>query len=202
MRQFVVLGHETPLDADFSLDDLAGGAGRIDVLCRCVNAAFLLSHGIREDVELFLVLQDRLTLRLVGSELRYLAPEERNVASLLRSGIEAKSEAIGMMEAESTPGIYASRRGFEAVLSDLDGTVIQLQEGGDPVSGIEPPETAAFVLSDHQAFIDAEIELLDERADARVSLGPEALHGDHAIAVAHNFLDTGGYERYHTPGHE
>jgi len=193
MRQFVVLGHEAPTEPDFSLDDLAGSAGRIDVLCRCVNATFLLSHGIREDVELLLVLQDSLTLRLVGSELRYLAPDERNIASLLRSGIEAKSGAIGMMEAESTPGIHVSKRGFEDVLDDLEGTVVQLHEDGQPAGEVEPPENPAFVLSDHEPFTDAEMELLDARADARMSLGPEALHANHAIVVAHNFLDTGGY---------
>jgi len=196
MRQFVVLGHEAPTEPEFSLDDLAGGAGRIDVLCRCVNAAFLLSHGIREDVELFLVLRDSLTLRLVGSELRYLSPDERNVASLLRSGIEAKSEAIGMMEAESTPGIHVSKRGFEAVLDALNGTVIQLHEDGDPVAEADPPEDPAFVLSDHEAFTDAESDLLDARADTRVSLGPEALHADHAITIAHNALDTAGFRAY------
>jgi len=196
MRQFVVLGHEAPTDPDFALDDLAGGAGRIDVLCRCVNAAFLLSHGIREDVELFLILQDRLTLRLAGSELRYLAPEERNIASLLRSGIEAGQETVGMIEVESTPGIHASRRGFEAALEDLDGTVIQLHEDGEPIAGTEPPANPAFVLSDHEEFADAEADLLDARADARVSLGPEALHANQAITVAHNVLDTGGYRTY------
>jgi tRNA (pseudouridine54-N1)-methyltransferase len=196
MRQFAVLGHEATTDPDFDLDDLAGGAGRIDVLCRCVNAAFLLSHGIREDVELFLVLQDRLTLRLVGSELRYLSPDERNIGSLLRSGIEAKDEAIGMMEAESTPGIHVSKRGFESVLDDLDGPLIQLHEDGQSIADVEPPESPAFVLSDHREFSDAERALLDRHADARVSLGPEALHANHAIVVAHNFLDTGGYRAY------
>jgi len=196
MRQFVVLGHEAPTDPDFSLDDLAGGAGRIDVLCRCVNAAFLLSHGIREDVELFLVLQDSLTLRLVGSELRYLSPDERNVASLLRSGIEAAEGAVGMMEVESTPGIHASKRGFEDTLDDLDGPLFQLHENGDPATGIEPPEDPVFVLSDHREFTDREADLLDDRADARVSLGPEALHTDHAVVLAHSFLDTGGFRSY------
>jgi tRNA (pseudouridine54-N1)-methyltransferase len=196
MRQFVVLGHEAPTEPDFSLDDLAGGAGRIDVLCRCVNAAFLLSHGIREDVELFLVLQDALTLRLAGSELKYLNPDERNIASLLRSGIEAAGETVGLIEVESTPGIHVSKRGFEAVLDDLEGTVIQLHENGQAASEVEPPENPAFVLSDHEDFTGAESDLLDARADARVSLGPEALHADHAITVAHNALDTGGYRVY------
>jgi tRNA (pseudouridine54-N1)-methyltransferase len=196
MRQFVVLGHDAPTDSEFDLDDLAGGAGRLDVLCRCVNAAFLLSHGIREDVELFLVLQDSLTLRLVGSELRYLAPDERNVASLLRSGIEAGAETVGMIEVESTPGIHVSKRGFEAVLDDVEGTVVRLHEDGEPVADVDPPENPAFVLSDHEGFSDAKTERLDARADATVSLGPEALHADHAIVVAHNALDTDGYRRY------
>jgi tRNA (pseudouridine54-N1)-methyltransferase len=193
MRQFIVLGHEAAIDPDFDLDDLAGGAGRLDVLCRCVNAAFLLSHGIREDVELFLVLRNSLTLRLVGSELQYLSPDERNIGSLLRSGIEAAEGAVGMMEVESTPGIHVSKRGFEGVLDDLEGTVIQLHEDGELVADVGPPEDPAFVLSDHRDFTDPETDLLDDRADARISLGPKPLHADHAITVAHSILDTDGF---------
>jgi len=196
MRQFVVLGHDAPVDPEFSLDDLAGGAGRLDALCRCVNAAFCLSHDIREDARVFLVLRDELTLRFEGSELRYLSPDERNIASLIRQGIEAKEGAIGHRENESTPGIYASKRGFEAVLDTLDGTVIQLHEDGDPVVELEPPEDLAFVLSDHNDFTEREADLLGEAADERVRLGPKALHGDDAITVAHNYLDTAGYVQY------
>ncbi|PSP87349.1 tRNA (pseudouridine(54)-N(1))-methyltransferase TrmY, partial [Halobacteriales archaeon QH_8_68_33] len=34
MRQFIVVGHDAPTTPEFPLDDLAGGAGRLDVLCR------------------------------------------------------------------------------------------------------------------------------------------------------------------------
>jgi tRNA (pseudouridine54-N1)-methyltransferase len=196
MRQFVVLGHEAATTPEFDLDDLPGGAGRLDVLCRCVNAAFLLSHGIREDVELFLVLQDSMTLRLAGSELRYLSPDERNIASLLRSGIEAAAETVGLIEVESTPGIHASKRGFEAVVDGLEGPLVHLHEDGVPITDLDRSTDPAFVLSDHRDFADAETDLLDARADARVSLGPEPLHADHAITVAHNALDTRGYREY------
>ncbi|MFB6232903.1 MAG: tRNA (pseudouridine(54)-N(1))-methyltransferase TrmY, partial [Haloarculaceae archaeon] len=60
MRQFIVLGHEAPTTADWSLEDLSG-AGRLDVLCRCVGAAVFLSHGIRENVRVHLVLDDAYT---------------------------------------------------------------------------------------------------------------------------------------------
>ncbi|WP_336036236.1 tRNA (pseudouridine(54)-N(1))-methyltransferase TrmY [Halobacterium yunchengense] len=196
MRQFVVLGHNAPTDPDFSLSDLAGGAGRLDVLCRCVNSALFLSHGIREDVEISLVLRDEVTVRIDASDLRYMNPDERNVAGLLKQALEAKDQAIGHREAESTPGIHVSKRGFEAVLDALDGTVVELHEDGDPLADVEPPEDPVFVLSDHEDFTDAEASLLAERSDCRVRVGPEVLHADHAITVAHNYLDTDGFTAY------
>lgn len=198
MRQFIVLGHQAPTTPSFSLDDLAGGAGRLDVLCRCVNAAFFLSHGLRESVRLVLVLQDELTVRLEGSELRYLNPDERNIASLLRNGIEAAGNAIGHQEVESTPGIYGSSRDLEAVLAGLDADVslLQLHEDGDPIVDRDPPETPVFVLSDHESFRETETERLTDHGADRIRVGPEAIHANHAIAVTHNFLDTDGYTAY------
>ena len=196
MRQFVVSGHDAPLSSDFSLDDLAGGAGRLDVLCRCVNSSLCLSHAIREDVRVWLVLQDEFTVRFEGSELRNLHPDERSTAALVRNALDEKEGAIGHMAAESSPGVSISRRGFEDVLDEIDGTLIELHEEGEPVVEVEPPAESVFVLSDHRDFAEREAEVLTERADARVRLGPERLHADNAITVAHNWLDTGGYARY------
>jgi tRNA (pseudouridine54-N1)-methyltransferase len=198
MRQFIVSGHDVPTTPDFSLSDLAGGAGRLDVICRCVSSAFFLSHAIREDVRAYLVLADEFTLRFEGCELRRLNPDERSTAALVRNALEEREEAIGHMEVEASPGVYLSRRRFEPVLERAaeDGTVVQLHEDGDPVMEVEPPEDPVFVLSDHHDFTAHEADLLDERAGARVRLGPERLHANHAITVAHNWLDTEGYRRY------
>ena len=197
MRQFIVLGHEVPADAEISLDDLPG-AGRLDALCRCVNAAVFLSHAIRGDVRVSLVLRDELTVRFEANELRHAAPDERNIGSLIRTAIEARSEAIGHQEAESTPGVHVSTRGFEPVLAAAAdrGTVVELHEEGTPVVDLEPPADPVFVLSDHRDFTEREAGLLAEHADHRVSLSPERLHGNHAITVAHNDLDTDGYRTY------
>ncbi|MFB6269570.1 MAG: tRNA (pseudouridine(54)-N(1))-methyltransferase TrmY [Halobacterium sp.] len=196
MRQFVVLGHHAPTDPDFSLDDLAGAAGRLDVLCRCVNAAVFLSHGVRDNVEISLVLRDEVTVRIDSSDLRYMNPDERNIAGLLRQALEAKDQAIGHREAESTPGIHVSKRGFQAVLESVDGTVVELHEDGDPLADVEPPTDPVFVLSDHEDFTEEEAVLLAEHSDRRVRVGPEVLHADHTITVAQNYLDTDGYTAY------
>jgi tRNA (pseudouridine54-N1)-methyltransferase len=196
MRQFVVLGHDVPTDPEFSLDDIAGGAGRLDVLCRCVNSTFFLSHAIREDVRAHLVLRDEFTVTFGGSELRRLNPDERSTAALVRNALDEREKAIGHMPVETSPGVSLTRKGFEPLLADLDGTIVQLHEDGDPVVDVEPPEDPIFVLSDHHDFEREESALLADAADLQVRLGPERLHADHAITVAHNYLDTAGHERY------
>ena len=198
MRQFVVIGHEVPTTPEFSLKDLPGAAGRLDVLCRCVNAALFLSHGIREDVRLRLVLGDAFTLRIEGSEVRGLHPDERSTAARIRSALEHSDEAIGHQAVETSPGIYLSRMGVEATLRDAatEGTLVQLHEEGISLVKRETPDDPVFVLSDHRDFTPEEQALLDELDTRRVSVGPRALHADHAITVMQNHLDTDGYERY------
>jgi len=198
MRQFVVLGHEVPLDASFSLDDLAGGAGRLDLLSRCVTAGLVLSHGLRENARVHLVLGDAFTVTADGASVRNLHPDERSTAALIRGALDEREEAIGHMAAEPSPGVEIRRFGFADALDWLggDGTVIQLHEDGTPVVEREPPTDPIFVLSDHRDFTERETDLLADAADARLRLGPERIHADHAITVAHNYLDTDGFTRY------
>lgn len=198
MRQFLVVGHDAPTAPEFSLDDLAGGAGRLDVLCRCVTSAFFRSHSIREAVRVHLVLGDEFTVRFDGATIRRLNPDERSTAALIRTALEHRNDAIGHMPAESTPGVTIRRMGFEAALEDLetDATVVALHEDGDPAVDVDPPADPLFVLSDHRDFTDSESSLLSATADERLRLGPEVLHADHAITVAHNYLDTEGYSAY------
>jgi tRNA (pseudouridine54-N1)-methyltransferase len=197
MRQFVLVAHDAPLDPDFSLSDLPG-AGRVDLLCRCLNAAFLTSHGIREDVRAYVVIQDRATVRFDGSELRHLHPDERSTAALLRGALEARADAVGHREVESSPGVYVSKRGLADVLDAVepDGPLVQLHEDGRPLTELAPPANPTFVLSDHRDLTETEADLAADYVDERISLGPARIHADHAIAVAHNYLDTGGYVEY------
>lgn len=198
MRQFVLIGHDVPTEPEFSLDDLAGGAGRLDALCRSITASFVTSHGIREDVRTHLVAQDELTITFDGRELRGLNPDERSTAALIRKALEHRDEAIGALPAEPSPGIELYRRGFAETLEDVanDGTVVQLHEDGEAVGDVGALEDPAFVLSDHRDFTAEEERVLEDVVEQRLRLGPELLHADQAITVAHHYLDTNGYERF------
>lgn len=199
MRQFIVVGQNAPTTDEFALDALPG-AGRLDLLARCVIASLLLSHGIREDVRTFLVLGDEFTVRFEGRELRGLHPDERSTAALIKTALSERAEAVGHMEVETSPGVYLSRLDFEAVLdrASEDGMIYQLHGEGTPAVTAQPPANPVFVLSDNENLNPADQKTLDAVTEQRLSLGPERLHADHAITVAHNWLDTEGFTEQST----
>jgi len=189
MRIFIVLGHRAATAPHFTLNDLPGSAGRLDILCRCVNSSFFLSHDIRRDTELYLILQDRITLRFVGSRLRHLNPDERSTAALIQRALKLQ-ERLEEGELESTPGIFISRRGLRQVLNEAKDRVerlILLHEEGTPLREAELSQDIGFILSDHLDFLPGELELM--RGLSRLSLGPKVLHADHCIIIVHNELD-------------
>ncbi len=198
-RHFICLAHDVPLEGDFSLDDLAGGAGRLDAIARSIAAAFVTSHGIRTYVHAHVVVQDAYTITFDGSELRRLNPDERSTAALVRRALESREEAIGAMPADIHPGVAGYRRGLVGTLEAIDdGPVVQLHEDGEAIVDVAAGELAGavFVLSDHREFSSAEQAVLEDRVDRRLRVGPTRLHADQAITVAHNYLDTDGYTAF------
>lgn len=197
MRQFIIIGHEAPTTAEFALDDLSG-AGRLDVLCRCVGAGVFLSHGIREAVRVQLVLGGEYTLQFDSDSLKRLYPDERTIAARIRDALDQRDDAIGHMPAAVSPGMKLYRYGVETALDSVasEGSVVQLHAEGTPLSEASVPTDPIFVLSDHQDFTDSERELLGEFADQQLRVGSKTLHADQTITVAHNWLDTAGYTEY------
>jgi tRNA (pseudouridine54-N1)-methyltransferase len=197
MNRFVVVGHKAATSADFKLDDMAGGAGRLDILLRCINSAMFLSHGIRRDVEIYLVLQGEpdppRTIRINGSEVRYLNPDERSTGALVRNALLKK---LDQEEVRSSPGIYISRRSFKQVIDELASVsrLIYLKEDGQDVRKQELEGDLTFIISDHQDLTeDEEAELL-AHSPLTVTLGPHSYHADHCITIMLNELDRRGWD--------
>jgi len=193
VREFVFVAHEAPTDAEFSVNDLPG-AGRMDLLCRCINAALLTSHGVREGVTAHLVLRgdgenEDVTVRFEGEEVSGLNPDERSIAGVVRAALEERT----YYEVEARRGVYVAQKGLRGVLDETEGETVVLHEDGERALGVEPPDEPVFVLSDHHEFTDEDTEAFEERDARRVSLGPVAVHADHATAVAHNWCDTDGW---------
>ena len=194
-RLFLVVGHKVRTDGRFSLNDLSGSTGRLDILLRVINSAFLLSNGIRRDAELFLVLKGEpeppVTIRLEGESLKYLNPDERSTGALIRQALLTERE--DEKEARSTPGIFVSERGYEEIVMELrkDRVPVHLHENGMPIREAEIPENAFFVLGDKYDLTSEELEALGE--PFTISLGPLPLHTDHCVTILNNELDVQGF---------
>lgn len=194
MRRFVVLGHRAITSADFRLDDLCGSTGRLDILLRCVNSAFFLSHGVRRDVEINLILLGEpnppKTVRIDGREVKYLNPDERSTAALIRNALLQKGEG----ERRCSPGIYVSERSYQEVLSNLskDSRLYYLREDGEDIRNVEFAQDCTFVLGDDQDLTQEEEAVLMTYEPRKVSIGPISYHADHCITVVNNELDRRG----------
>jgi tRNA (pseudouridine54-N1)-methyltransferase len=184
MTSFAILGHLARTDGDFSLNDLPG-AGRMDVLCRCVNASLFLSHDLRRDVECYLVLlggpKTPKTLLFKGSEIRSLSPDERSAGALIKKGL---SIPCGSEFREAAPGVYVRNGDLSRLCSEHAIAVLD-EKGTDVRTLAEVP--GMFLLSDHQNFSEEEEALVKD--STRVSVGPVCLHADHTITVISNEID-------------
>jgi tRNA (pseudouridine54-N1)-methyltransferase len=189
MYRFIVLGHRAITSKDFSLNDLCGSAGRMDVLLRCINSAFFLSHDIRRDIELYLVLQGEpdppKTIHMIGKELKYLNPDERSTGALVRNALMKKLEKNESTDVKSTPGIYVSRDDFLGILNKLSNisTLVYLKEDGEPFDSLESEKNLTFILSDDKNMTQEEENRIQEYQPKMISLGPRSYHSDHCITV-------------------
>jgi tRNA (pseudouridine54-N1)-methyltransferase len=189
--RFVLLGQTATARPEFSLDDLPGTSGRLDVLLRCLGAAMLVSHGLRRNAEVYLVLcgGGARTIRIDGRVAAYLRPDERAMAGRVRAMLATKPEGDGF-DAERQ-GMAVADGGLDVVLRDVAGSALYvLDEGGADVrSAAIDLENAVFFLGDHLGFEGGARERLRAEGAAPISVGPVSLHADDAIAVLWNELD-------------
>ncbi len=195
MRRFLILAHRVPVSGSFTLNDLAGGAGRMDEIARAVSTAFTLSNDLRRDVELsILVGGDPATaarrIDLVGVRLRHLNPDERSTAALLKNAL-VRSSAVDR-PIESSPGLAVGPVDPPAALREFLARpgVVWLTEAGSPLT--HHPATSgdfAAVLSDPYEPTDAERAILVASGAVPVSVGPRSLRTSQVLDVVQNELD-------------
>ncbi len=184
-RNFLIIGHRAHTAPDWKLDDLCGGGGRLDVLVRCVTAALWVSHGLRRDTDVWLLLQGPpappVAVHFCGATVRYLNPDERSTAALVRNGLVKLRNRDSV---ESSPGVTLHRIGLAELLARLPPAML-LDEAGDAETFPEPPLT--LVLGDDRDLTEEERSAL---ADApRICLGDRSLLSSACITLAHHALD-------------
>ncbi|MGD0249437.1 MAG: tRNA (pseudouridine(54)-N(1))-methyltransferase TrmY [Thermoplasmata archaeon] len=195
MRRFLLLAHRVPPAGTFTLNDLAGGAGRMDEVARAVSTAFTLSNDLRRDTEftvLFVAEPPPHARRvvLVGARLRNLNPDERSTAALLKNALV---RSVGFPEEfESSPGLTVAAVDPVEELARFLGLpgAAWLSEDGRPIAEWTPPggEVSA-VLSDPYDPTPDEAARLRESAVPCLSVGPRSLRSSQVVDAVHRELD-------------
>jgi|TARA_B100001094_G_scaffold173389_1_gene167698 hypothetical protein len=213
MRRFALIGNRAMSQGKLPLNDMAGGAGRMDVLVRALMASLLTSHGLRHDTEVILHLHggpgSSRRIKFVGSLLKGVHAEERavagQIAKVLKEPIPPRGNWI-----ERSAGIFDGGGELRHTLDDWNGCKVicldahsprlwvddakllqqsnphsdyQGEHGSFEVTGID----IGFILSDDKPLPD-EVNVAEI---THRSLGDEWLQGHMAIGICHFLLDEG-----------
>lgn len=190
-RGFLVIGNKAATKP-FNLNNLPG-AGRIDILCRCVSQALFLSHSIRRNVEVYLLLlggpNPPKTIKFEGNKLRRTWPDERNIAGHIN---KALSFEVGENWFKSEPGIFIAKKGLKNLLSELseDYEIYYMREDGLEIrSIISKMENPLFILGDHIGVKRDDEEIILNFAKNIVRISRLSLMAEQCITIANYELD-------------
>ena len=195
MRRFLLLAHRVPVSGSFTLNDLAGGAGRMDEIARAVSTAFTLSNDLRRDTEVCLLFVAEpppraRRIELVGARLRYLNPDERSTAALLKNALVRSVDFP--REFESSPGLKVApvdpphelRRFLERP------GAVWMTEAGRPIEEWnEGSGDLAAVVSDPYDPTPEEAALLASSGVEQASVGPRSLRTSQVIDAVQREFD-------------
>jgi tRNA (pseudouridine54-N1)-methyltransferase len=194
LRRFVLIGQTAFASSDFSLEDLPGSSGRLDVLLRALRAALLVSHGLRRDVMVYLLLRGGNAgpriLRVDGRTAKFLRPDERSLATLIKKTLAA-AESPRDSFVELRPGLELRDGDLNELLAEAHEApcFVLHEEGVDLRTQQLVSDDAWFFIGDHLGFDVVSLALLERHGCQRVSVGPLSLHSDDVVAVVGNELD-------------
>ena len=198
MREFIVVGHKARTDSNFNLNDLPGTGGRMDILCRCVNSSLFLSHDLRRDVVIYLVLlgepETSKIVKFEGKNVRYLNPDERSSGSLIKKALDKSAGSYWKL---STPGVWIRTGDLNDILHEvMDGAENKIlfylsEDGIDIRKSDEKPllDDVVFVLGDHMGMTPEEESIIKDAGSNIINIGPVSLHADHCIVLVNNEFD-------------
>ncbi len=205
MRRVLLLAHRVPVAGSFTLNDLAGGGGRMDEIARAVSTMFTLSNGLRTDAEMTILFvasppPKARRIEIAGGRLRYLNPDERSTAALLKNALVRSIPEEE--DVESSPGIRVGPAEPEEAIRRFAGHpgAFWLTERGEPYRSSPLIDGGyAAILSDPTDPSEAEATLLSDLSLPRISLGPRSLRTSQCLDVLNQEADLREAVRPATP---
>ena len=191
MRIFILFARKARTDPNFNIEDLPGSGGRMDLVARCITAALWLSHAIRPDAKIYVVLngppKPPVTILFDGSAIRKVSTDERTTALWIK---KALSEDFEKEWHEFRPGILIARKSFQEIIRELkDYPIYVLHEKGKPISDVEIKENPVFIVGDYLGIPYKDEKFAMRYAKDKISLGKQVYLASSCISVINWFLD-------------
>ena len=212
MRRFAIIGQRAMSQGKLPLNDMAGGAGRMDVLVRAMMSALMTSHGFRDDTEIILHLQGgpgpNRRVKIDGRTVRGIHAEERSVAGQIGKVLKQPTPPKGHW-VERSIGIWDSGGDILDTIGEwsntrivaLDADAERLWKNKSVIPIVSNPLSKVQNDNDNSEFrgLDIGFILSDDKPleqdlpeqIIRRSLGDIWLQGHLAIAVCHFLIDEG-----------
>ena len=167
----------------------------MDEVARVVSTAFTLSNDLRRDTQVTVLFSAEpppraRKIELDGARLRFLNPDERSTAALLKNAL-VRSISLDR-PVEASPGLRVAPSDPIAELRDAASApgAFWLEEGGLPLRewrGGADGFTA--ILGDPTDPTEAEREVLLQSGIPRISVGPRSLRASQCVDVVQNEFD-------------
>ncbi|MGA1873424.1 MAG: tRNA (pseudouridine(54)-N(1))-methyltransferase TrmY [Thermoplasmatota archaeon] len=196
-RNFLLVAHRARTDDGIQLNDLCGASGRWDGVSRAITSALFLSHDMRRDTSIHVLLlgppDPPKLLSIDGGKVKYLNPDERASSALMRKCL-AQPLDVGMGASnQPSPGISIIRSDLDSILASFKGNLVLLDEDGveleQQLVGELPSDSMMFILSDDQNLSTEESSTIEKYTPFKCRLGDRVLHSHMAISIVHYLLD-------------
>ncbi|MGB2728591.1 MAG: tRNA (pseudouridine(54)-N(1))-methyltransferase TrmY [Halobacteriota archaeon] len=187
MKQFILYTSKAVTSPDFSLDDLPGSGGRMDLVARCICNALWISHDLRRDSCIHVVAcgspNPPVVISFYGNMLRDVSPDERNIAAWIKKALAKKRK---------NPGISIRKLSFQQLVEELASAgnfFYILHEQGRDISEVKLKVDSVFVLGDHIGLPEKEEKFVAQFEHDKLSLGTTSYLASQCVTVLHYELD-------------
>lgn len=185
MREFVLFSNRGRTKGDWK--DLMA-AGRMDIICHSVIAAFFLSNAIRSDVKLDIILNGPPDppkhIEFVYD--KDMPISKKDVGNLIRSTLWKYKPKKRI---KAFPGVFIEKKTLRKLIKEkIDKEIYYLSNRGEDISKIRFGENPIFVIGDHEGIPKQEIKFLKKNAKA-ISIGPNMYFTSQCISFLNIWLD-------------
>lgn len=191
MRGFLIIGNKATT-SPFTLKNIPG-AGRMDILCRCISQAIFLSHSIRKSLEVYLLLlgdpDPPRSIKIQSDQLRRMSPDERSIAGLIRKTLKFKP---GKEWIETNSGIFTAKKDLKELLKELSNSyqIYYMREDGKNLKKLtHKMKNPLFVLGDHLGVKKEDENIILHFAKDTISVSKLSLMAEQCITIANYELD-------------